>query len=295
MPPKWAALVESSLDVSSAVAAWKPSGRRSWLVALAGISAILALFVVGAPRERTLALHWLRGEYQARVQPWLGAGTGRDIAASTRALRPAATPASEVTPVGAIALAEAPNLGAQAGDVAPAVAAASSGQPESRSAAGAALRMEDAPTLAPPAAALPREQTGAVPAGPRANDGVGQTVVASADHSNDAHSKDGAAKAMPSSEKPVSAKAPARSTPSRRSETTATSAKTTAAKATAAEPRESRGATGGTTKARVRVAAARKPSPEPVTRAANVTKPRTTRQNPPRKDTGGGIIRETPF
>jgi hypothetical protein len=60
---------------------------------------------------------------------------------------------------------------------------------------------------------------------------------------------------------------------------------------------------GTTTKPRARVAAARKPSrneengrASSTTRvAAGRTKARSARQNPPRKDGGGGIIRETPF
>jgi hypothetical protein len=295
-PSHRSARAASSLDVSSELAALRPSARRSWWLGLGGISAIAVLLVVGAPRERGLALHWLREAYHSRVQPLLEARTGQDVADSTRALHPTAAPASDVTPVGSSALGEAPNIGARSSDVATAVGT-SSIPPESGSAAGAAPRAEEAPAIAPPPALLPRQQAPlGITAGALANDEIEHTMAIAAEQSKDAHSKKNSpAKAAPAGAKPVGAAAPARSAASKRTETTPTSTKTSPARATTPAQRESRNTTGGTAKARVRVAAARKPSPEPVAPSANVTKPRATRQNPPRKDSGAGIIRETPF
>jgi len=98
VPPSWhalaapapvgSALVESSLDVSAEVAALRASsGRRHWFVGSAAVAAVaLALFAVGAPRERTLALSWLRRQYQVRVHPSVEPTT-----ATARALRPSAS------------------------------------------------------------------------------------------------------------------------------------------------------------------------------------------------------------
>src|SRR6185436_20480614 len=56
-PPQWAALVESSLDVSAEVAALRTlNGRRYWAAGVGTVAALVVLFAVGAPRERALAL-----------------------------------------------------------------------------------------------------------------------------------------------------------------------------------------------------------------------------------------------
>jgi len=257
---EWSALVESSLDVSSEVAALRPSAaRRSWLVGLGGIGAIVALLAVGAPRERTLALHWLRQEYQARMQPLVESTTGGGIT-ETGALRPTAMAANDV---------------------------ATSSAPPSGSAAGTALPGADMPPAASPSAASLAART--VADVPRARDGAEQNVTA-AEPARDAHANE-----KPASEKPPAQDAFAKGTETKAPTAKATSARTTNARATTAMAHEAHSATGGPVKARARVAAPRKPSTDPAALAANVTKPRATRQNSPRKDTGGGIIRETPF
>jgi hypothetical protein len=71
----------------------------------------------------------------------------------------------------------------------------------------------------------------------------------------------------------------------------ATSAVVLGAKAT---PHVSRASVASGSQTR-QVAATRKHSPRAAALALGRTKPRSTRQNSPRKDGGSGIIRQTPF
>jgi len=265
-PPQWSALVESSLDVSAEVAALRPSTVRSWLVGLAGIAGVVALFAVGAPRERALALRWLQQEYQARVNPVAQADTGAAITDSGRALRPTASLTASGA-VGSSALTGAPSAVARS-VVLEATVAASSAIPSS------SLQGTASPTSALPAASLPAAPLPAAPA-------QAAPILAVADD------KPLAGEPSEKRRAPVAA---ARVTAAK-----VTAPKVTAPKVTAAVSREARSGTGSSTSARARVAAPRKPSQEPAALAANATKPRATRQNSPRKDTGGGIIRVTPF
>jgi hypothetical protein len=264
-PPQWSALVESSLDVSAEVAALRPStARRSWLVGLAGIAALVALFAVGAPRERALALRWLNQEYQARVNPSAQANMTAPLTDNGRALRPTAS----LTAPGAV------------GSAAPAMARSAVSRSvalEATVAASSATPLPSPPGPASPTPALPEASLPAATA-------QAAPILAVAD--DKALAGDG-------SEKKRAQVTAARVAAPKATGAGVTAAKITAPKATAAVSREARSGTGSTASARV--AAPRKPSQEPTALAANVTKPRAARQNSPRKDAGGGIIRVTPF
>jgi hypothetical protein len=232
--PQWSALVESSLDVSAEVAALRASnGRRYWFAAAGTVAALAALFAVGAPRERTLALRWVRQEYQARVHPSVGAIT--DSARALRALASVAAPSH---------MAELPG----AAPLSPVAAAPSA----------ASVLVEGVPVEGVPVEASTRTAAALETALPAA-----------------------AAAALPA--EPSTAPPPAAPLPSH------------AAPSPRPAARDARNPASNTSKARQQAAAPRKGSQRPAALAANAIKPRTTRQNSPRKDAGGGIIRETPF
>ncbi|MEO8185525.1 MAG: hypothetical protein ABI895_42500, partial [Deltaproteobacteria bacterium] len=174
VPPSWhalaahapvgSALVESSLDVSAEVAALRASsGRRHWFVGLGAVAAVVALFAVGAPRERTLALRWLRREYQVRVH-----ASAEAVADTARALRPTASVAAPASvtespvpaPLPAVAVATAPVEGSMstlaltstrvaAAPAAPAVAAPEAALPAVPATAAAGVPSTGALSTAP--------------------------------------------------------------------------------------------------------------------------------------------------
>jgi hypothetical protein len=63
------ALADSAIDVSAEVAALRSiGGRRPWALMLLAAAGILGLIALTAPRERTVALLWLREAYASRTQ-----------------------------------------------------------------------------------------------------------------------------------------------------------------------------------------------------------------------------------
>lgn len=257
----WPSLAESSLDVSAEVAALRTASRqRPWWRGLGAIAAAAAVFAIVAPRQRTQALRWVESEYRTRLQP-----RGEAISDTARALRPVAN------------------------------ATASSASTIDRATAQLEL-----PVAAPQRAA---GELAAVPPGVR---GMTATVAAAAGAIEDSSAAAASAKlANDDGSDHAHASGNASSEPLQNTELSATPSSAGAESAAAKSKPAARDArAGGTTsKARAQVAAPRKPSQRgsnqqtvsATTVPVRATKARATRQNTPRKDSGSGIIRETPF
>jgi hypothetical protein len=258
-PGPWPSLAQSSLDVSAEVAALRTaSRRRPWWVGLGTIAAATAFLAIAAPHQRKLALRWLEGEYRARLRPTAAAA----ISDTARALRPASSAATPpLTLDRAVAQLESPIA------VPPqAMAEPVADPPGARAVVSAA------------GGSAEDSSEGAAAATNRPSDELAREIHGLGAASHD--STESADVAVP----------PA----SPRIQSGAQKGKQTARDAPSG---------GTTTRARAHVAAARKPSQRDDKRqtssatklAARATKARGARQNTPRKDSGSGIIRETPF
>ena len=240
--------------------------RRSWLVGIGSFVATLLVFAVAAPRERTLALRWLRDEYRSRIQP-----IQMTVADTARALKPGVVePARNAGPAQSVEGARA-----EAEQVRNEAAAPGTGSlPDPAidvAAATAATAMEVArePASGPARpgqverSSLERAQQAALPSDPSHGDADGNDA-----DGNDVNDSDLDEKAAPPP-RSVGAKRATREQP----------------KAQVAAPR----------KRSTRVSANKAGGADSKPRAARATKERSPRQNSPRRDSSGGIIRETPF
>jgi len=203
------------------------SRRRSALTLLAA-AGLLGVLAWTAPRERTLALRWLREAYASRTQ------------SAAQALLP-------LPPVLEPPVVE-PRPSPSGSDITP----------------------------SEPLAAQPTSDNGTVPSPP------GSTEPAAA----------GVAPTEAAAEE-IKAEHPSAANPKLADPNTsaAPGAVVLAAKAT---PHVARASVANGSRTRP-VAATRKRSPRAAALALGGTKPRSTRQNSPRKDGGSGIIRQTPF
>jgi hypothetical protein len=227
---------------------------------LGTLAAAAALCAIVAPRQRTQALRWMESEYRAQLQPKADA-----LSDTARALRPVASADTSPTSTSERATAQL-ELAVAAPRAAAEPAAAPSGG------------REMTPTVAEAGHAIAEDSSAAAAGAKLPNDGLPRGVVAS-----DSASREPVQNAQ------LSAKPAVRGDES-------------SAKKSKSGARDARSA-GTTSKARAQVAAPRKPSQRGNNQqtasatdvAVRATKARATRQNTPRKESGSGIIRETPF
>lgn len=254
--PQRSALAPSSPDIAAELAALRRSQRRrSWLVGVGAFAATLAVFAIAAPRERALAVRWLRDEYRSRLQP-----SPYTVADTARALQP-----SVVEPV------------SEGAGVTPKV--------EMPGAAAEMRRIEGTPsptmTDSRPDPAIDGPPATTAPVTEVASKPRSQTTPASGLLVSDQMQPGAPHGAAVPAETLADGSAPL---PPRAAATKATAVVQTHSRVAAPRQRSTR-----------RAAGARATTADVKARAPRSTKERSTRQNSPRRGINGGIIRETPF